>query len=456
MIQSRVIPLSLVGAAGPAAGPSEDAWFHDPADWHRFNAEGREYLFVTAGSRVFEIDGPGFDELAATAPAGAAAAVPRAFGVPTAFPPPTVERPPLTAVSLAVAQRCNLGCTYCYASEGDFGQASQLMPLDTALRSVERLFRDRGGRRRVNVAFMGGEPLLNRAVVQQATRRASELGSQHGVDVGFSITSNGTLMTPDDAQFFEEHGFAVTISMDGPKALHDRQRPLKSGLGSYDRIVARVQPLLTLQRKMQVSARVSVTPENLDLKESLDHLIGLGFHSVGFSPVLTSPTGRGEVTAKHLAAMLDAMIECGEAFERHAIDGRRYAFSNMTTAMREIHSGSARVHPCGAGAEYVGINAEGAVFACHRFVNDASGAMGDIADGIDPDRQAAWLQARSVDRQQPCGSCWARYLCGGGCHHEVLHRGRIACDYIRGWLDYALRAYARLLAARPHYFGADQ
>ena len=29
--------------------------------------------------------------------------------------------PPLHAISLAVAQKCNLGCTYCYAQQGDFG-----------------------------------------------------------------------------------------------------------------------------------------------------------------------------------------------------------------------------------------------------------------------------------------------------------------------------------------------
>jgi len=44
-------------------------------------------------------------------------------------------------------------------------------------------------------------------------------------------------------------------------------------------------------------------------------------------------------------------------------------------------------------------------------------------------------------------------MCGGGCHHEVIHRGRPACDYIRGWLDYCLQAYVRLSAACPDFFG---
>ena len=34
----------------------------------------------------------------------------------------------------------------------------------------------------------------------------------------------------------------------------------------------------------------------------------------------------------------------------------------------------------------------------------------------------------------------------------MIYRGRPACDYIRGWLDYALAAYVRLSARRPDLF----
>jgi uncharacterized protein len=78
--------------------------------------------------------------------------------------------------------------------------------------------------------------------------------------------------------------------------------------------------------------------------------------------------------------------------------------------------------------------------------------MGSLATGVDHARQATWLQARHVHVQQPCDSCWARYLCGGGCHHEVLANGRHACDFIRGWLHYCLQAYLRLSADRPDMF----
>lgn len=153
-----------------------------------------------------------------------------------------------------------------------------------------------------------------------------------------------------------------------------------------------------------------------------------------------------------LEIMLDQMIACGHEFERHVVAGERFAFANMVTAMKEIHQGTHRPYPCGAGAGYFGVSADGELFACHRFVDDASGLMGNLTTGVDRHRQAHWLRQRHVHRQEPCRSCWARYLCGGGCHHEVIHRGRPACDYIRGWLHYCLQAYGRLLECRPDYF----
>jgi uncharacterized protein len=154
--------------------------------------------------------------------------------------------------------------------------------------------------------------------------------------------------------------------------------------------------------------------------------------------------------------MLAGMIACGLAFERQVLRGQRYPFLNMTNALRELHRGTHRPYPCGAGAGYLGVSAEGDLAACHRFVGDAQGAMGSLEAGIDRQRQANWLASRHVHFQQPCSQCWARYLCGGGCHHEVLARGRPACDFIRGWLHYTLQAYARLSRLAPDWFRGER
>lgn len=360
--------------------------------------------------------------------------------------------PPLRALSLAVAQTCNLGCTYCYAQQGDFGGPAKAMPLEVARASVDRLLEEAGPGDRVNLAYMGGEPMVNRRVVRETTEYAAALARDRGVAMSFSITTNGTLLDESDAEFFERHGFAVTISLDGAGETHDRLRPFKDGRGSYARILERIAPCLARQQRMQVSARVTVTPRNLELPETLRAFVELGFHSVGFSPMLSAPSGEETMGKDDLAVFLEQMIECGRAFEQETIAGRRYPFANLATALREIHRGTHRPYPCGAGAGYMGVSAEGELSACHRFVRDPAGAMGNLSEGRDETRQNDWLHERHVHRQEPCRSCWARYLCGGGCHHEVIHRGRPACDYIRGWLHYCLGAYVRLLEARPDFF----
>lgn len=100
----------------------------------------------------------------------------------------------------------------------------------------------------------------------------------------------------------------------------------------------------------------------------------------------------------------------------------------------------------------MGVAADGGLYACHRFVNESAAAMGDIDTGIDATLQNNWLAARHVHRQSPCHQCWAQYLCGGGCHHEVLDKGRHACDYIRGWLHYTIQAHDRINRMAPQWY----
>lgn len=188
------------------------------------------------------------------------------------------------------------------------------------------------------------------------------------------------------------------------------------------------------------------------LREFLDFLLDMGFHSVGFSPVLRAPSGTGELQAGDLEPLLEGLVECGMEFERKTLLGERYGFANISNALRELHRGTHRPYPCGAGAGYLGVSADGDLAACHRFVGDDSGKMGNLHKGIDVDLQNRWLAERHVHKQSPCSACWARYLCSGGCHHEVIARGRPACDFIRAWLHYCLEAYARLSRLRPELF----
>jgi len=421
---------------------------------HHVSTEAGNHAYVSNGSRLYDLDASMAAELeAALTGAGDVDEFLERIGLGNvvSMKPDPAWDPPVRSLSLAISQACNLGCGYCYASGGGFGSPSQQMSAEVAERAILRLLEGAEPGERAHVAFIGGEPLVNRGVIRHATVFAAERAAEREVGIGFSITSNGTLLTEDDARFFERHGFAVTISLDGIGPVHDRLRSFADGTGSFDRIMRNVGPLLAMQQRMQVSAHASVTPSNGEVFSTVDALISRGFHTVGISPVLSAPSGTNELDRESLTVLLDQMIRCGEKFVTKTIAGERYPFENMSTALRELHRGTHRPYPCGAAVGYLGVSATGDLAACHRFVNDDAGAMGSLAEGIDRGRRTTWLQDRHVDRQEPCRSCWARYLCGGGCHHEVIHRGRVACDFIRGWLHYCLEAYFRIADACPQY-----
>jgi uncharacterized protein len=423
-----------------------------------FESKHGRHLFVVDGSRIYDIDDRIENEIRAAQGQGdhAIEDLLARYGLsehPHIEDAP-LQDPPMRALSLAVAQTCNLACAYCYAQGGDFGGAAKTMHWPVARDAVLRLLDGAAAGDRVNLAFLGGEPLVNRPLIRQVTEFASAEAHARGAEVSFSVTTNGTLLRPDDGEFFERHGFAVTVSIDGIGEVHNRLRPFRHGQGSYQRIIDRVRPLLESQHCMQVSARITVTPANLGLRETLDHLIDLGFHSVGFAPMLKGRKHSLEMAEADLDAMLDEMIACGRNFETATVAGRRYPFSNMIEALHQIHRGAHRPYPCGAGAGYFGVSADGGLFACHRFVEDPLGKLGDVERGVDSGKRNAWLAERHVHQQEPCTGCWARYLCGGGCHHEVIHRGRTACDFIRGWLHYCLTAYVNVMEQRPDYFHA--
>ena len=73
------------------------------------------------------------------------------------------------------------------------------MSREIAERAVDLLVNGTEPGAKLNLAFLGGEPLVNRPVLQAATLRAAELAGRRGVAITFSITTNGTLLTEEDA-----------------------------------------------------------------------------------------------------------------------------------------------------------------------------------------------------------------------------------------------------------------
>ncbi|MFF1370388.1 SPASM domain-containing protein [Streptomyces virginiae] len=449
-----------VSAAGSGGGPLGLA-----AETKVFRSAHGAHLFVADGSRIYDLPEAAADRLerwtAAAHDPAQDAAVAAGLGLPlwggAGTPPPRIDGtpaavPPLASLSLNVMQACNLSCGHCYADEGRFGGSARAMPRETAFAAVDRLLAEAAPGAAVVVGFMGGEPLLARDLLHEVVAHATRAGAATGHAVRFALTTNLTTVRPADAELFAAHPFTVAVSLDGDRVGHDALRRAPGGGSAYDRLRAGLEVLDRYGRPRHLSARVSVTPYTGRLIDILEHGIGLGFDEVGFSAVVSAPDAAYEIDTAAFTGFLTQMVECGQAALRELAAGRPYPFGNFQTAMYELHTGGHRPYPCGAGAGYLSASAEGGLYACHRLVDDPAFAMGSLAQGPDQEARAAHLAARHVDRAEPCRSCWARYLCGGGCYHEVSRRGRTGCDYIRGWLAFCLSAYVELSQTAPEFF----
>jgi uncharacterized protein len=418
----------------------------------RFSSAGGEHLLVVPHSRIYDLP----PDLAGRFDAGDPEAVHLAEALAQTAageePLAQVPEPEPQSISLNVSSSCNLACTYCYADRGAFqGAQPATMEASVARAAVDRLFATADVTRPVTVGFLGGEPFANRALIHNIVGYAAHTGAARGLDVRFSVTTNATLLRPDDLALLREHPFAVTVSLDGGAAVQDAQRPTLGGKPSFDAVRAHVGDLLADPGLARIAARATVTRDHLDLEHAFASIRALGFAEVGFAPLRSSPSGNA-LTSADWPRYLDALLRLARSEICTALNGREIALSNFAVALKQLHRGASAPYPCGAGGGYFSVSAEGRWYACHRAIGAVDYELGDNT-GLNREKRRSFLEARHVDAQADCRVCWARYLCSGGCHQEKAARDRQSCDFIRGWLEFCLRAYCDLIDRRPEYFG---
>ena len=364
----------------------------------------QEVIGEAAAIARVETAAPGDTEAAALARDGAAAPA-RGAGADAGSGPPSPGA--IATVALHVSGRCNLSCDYCYLGAREQGGA---MSDDVALRAIELLLDESLGAPHLAVVFFGGEPLLELDVIERVADRARELAEAEGRTVSFHVTTNGTLLTAEAATRLAAISVGVLVSIDGDRAGHDAHRHYADGSGSYRTIASN---LAALPPGLRVGARATVTTESPPLPDLVRHLGSLGFSTVHLAPVSGIPMPHA--FASRLCAEFE---ELGRGELDRILSGRAPRVGNFLESVLALECGHQRRVPCGAGARYVSVSADGTIHLCHRFAGDPSCMVGDVVAGFDRDAARLAL-GRFASRMEACGGCWARWLCGGPCYHDL-------------------------------------
>jgi uncharacterized protein len=159
---------------------------------------------------------------------------------------------------------CNLDCTYCYfLSKEMLYPGSRFRMADDLLELYLRQLIEAHARSdEVVVAWQGGEPtMMGLDFFRRSVELADRLKLPHQ-RLTHTIQTNGTLLDDEWGRFFEEQGFLVGLSIDGPRDVHDTYRVDRGGKGSFDRVMAGLDVLR--RHEVAWNALTTVHAENHD------------------------------------------------------------------------------------------------------------------------------------------------------------------------------------------------
>ncbi len=151
----------------------------------------------------------------------------------------------LDTVLIKVASRCNINCSYCYVYNlGDTswkGMPAQIS-LETITAVSDRLLAlSNADNHPFATVLHGGEPLLLGAMKLRLVLK--ELREKLPETYPIGIQTNGILITNEILDVCSELKASISVSVDGPKEVHDKDRVGHDGEGTFDKVLSGLQLL---------------------------------------------------------------------------------------------------------------------------------------------------------------------------------------------------------------------
>ena len=174
--------------------------------------------------------------------------------------------------------RCNQKCIYCHALSRPMDAKEYDMDEETARAVVDFIFQSPS--KTIGIEFQGGEPLANFDIIKYIIEYAKKKNRTEKRNMRFMIVSNMTMMTKDILKYLLKNSVSLCTSLDGPKEVHDKNRPYFDGRGSYDDVVHWIKDIKK-QNAYVLGALPTITKYSLPYwKEIIDEYRRLGFDRI--------------------------------------------------------------------------------------------------------------------------------------------------------------------------------
>lgn len=150
---------------------------------------------------------------------------------------------------------CNFSCIYCYETGKTRVMTKDIQ--DALIGFVEDRIHQGGS---LSVTWFGGEPLLRMEVISRLSAEFMKLCECNDVKYSARIITNGYLLDADNTtKLIRAKVKEAQVTLDGPKEVHDRRRPLKEGGATFDTILDNVKHA---SKKMFISLRMNIDHTN--------------------------------------------------------------------------------------------------------------------------------------------------------------------------------------------------
>ena len=318
-------------------------------------------------------------------------------------------------LTIAPTLDCNFSCIYCYEMKQ---KASKMMSEEVAKRLTSSLDKRLTGTRSLHVTWYGGEPLLATKVIFNLSESFMKLCDKHECSYFTDIVSNCYLLDKLLAEKLKEDCRieSVQATIDGPQEVHDKRRPLRSGKGSFKRIVENLKEICDIIR---VSIRVNVDTQNMAyMPQLLDFLSDEGLKERCLLYFAR--------TAPYTDACKSVSEYCytDEMYSRKEVELYEMALSKGF----EMFSYPTPVGSyCGAvsRSSFI-VDPEGNFYKCWNTVGDETEIVGSLEQPeVYSKKFLRWLSWNPFEFEE-CRKCNIFPICKGGCPYMGLKENRTA------------------------------
>ncbi len=326
---------------------------------------------------------------------------------------------------IVLTLQCGHSCKYCQVSRSLDGEGFtlSLADLDAA---CDTIFESTA--KALTIEFQGGDPLIRFDLIQHAVLRINAKNSTARRRIRFVVSSTLHQLTEEMCDFFRKHKVYLSTSIDGPAALHDRNRPIP-GRNSYERTLGGIKLARSQLGAEAVSALMTTTRESLAYPEDIiDEYVRLGFRDIFIRPLSAYGFAkRGQASLGYgLGEFLDFYERCLDRvlyWNRQGVELREvYASIIFNKILSSFDAGYVDLQsPTGAGLSVLVYNYDGHVYPSDeaRMVlesGDASLRLGPIGTPLSK-LLASPVQQDLLSASQPrtspgCEDCAYNAFCG--------------------------------------------